>query len=276
MTNHARPSARGAIASPAYARPSLFAVLGAGRVGGSFARGLESAGHDVVAALGRSDDPSVLSGADAIVIAVPDAALAAAAATAARHMRPAVVVLHTCGLAGTAPLSACGPNVAAVHPAIPIPTADSSLDGAAFGVTCPDHMREWCEALVGDLGGVPVIVAEEDRALYHAALVIASNFAVAQAADAARLIGGHEVLVPLMRRMVENIARLGPAEALTGPVVRGDAGTIRAHLRALPPELTEAYVANSRRALTIALESGRLELSAAREVREALGEALVP
>lgn len=276
MTDNARPSTGGAVSSPALpARPFAVGLLGHGRVGGAFAGALEAAGHRVVARLRSADDPSSLADADVVVIAVRDGALAEAAAVAARHVRAGAVVLHTCGLAGTAPLSACGPHVAAVHPAIPIPAPDTPLAGAVFGVTCPGHLRGWCESFVVDLGGTPVFILEEDRVLYHAALVIASNFAVAHAADAARLVGGHQVVMPLMRRMVENIARLGPAVALTGPVVRGDAATVRAHVRALPPELIESYVASSRRALALAVGSGRLDLAGAREVGEALEEALV-
>lgn len=255
--------------------PFSVAVFGAGRVGGAFARALRAAGHTVLAELHRDDDLSPVSRADVIVIAVPDDALEGAADAVARLGRSGAVVVHTCGIQGIAPLRHCGPLVAAVHPAVPIASPEHPLDGVIFGVTCPDEMREWCAAFVRDLGGIPLFVAEEDRVRYHAALSMASNFAVTLAGDAADLAGGYEILIPLLRGTVENIARLGPDDALTGPIVRGDAGTVAAHLRALPPHLLETYVANARRTLERAVASGRLTSAAAARVREALEEALV-
>jgi len=106
-------------------------------------------------------------------------------------------------------------------------------------------------------------------------LSMASNFAVAIAGDSADLLGGYETLIPLLRATVENVARLGPDQALTGPIVRGDAGTVAAHLRALPPHQLEMYVANARRTLARAVASGRLDEAAAASVADALEEALV-
>jgi len=251
------------------------AVLGAGKVGGAFARALHAAGHEIIAELRRSDDPSALGRADVIVIAVPDDALAEAAGVVARLGRHGAVVIHTCGLQGLAPLSDCGARTAAIHPAVPVASAEQPFDGVTFGVTCHDDLREWCEAFVRTLGGVPLFVPEEQRAQYHAALSMASNFAVSLAADSADLLSSYEILGPLLRATVENVARLGPEQALTGPIVRGDAGTVAAHLRALPPHLLEVYVANARRALAHAVSSGRLGEEAAARVNEALEGALV-
>ncbi|MGZ4211684.1 MAG: Rossmann-like and DUF2520 domain-containing protein [Actinomycetota bacterium] len=255
--------------------PFNVAVLGAGRVGGSFARALRAAGHTVLAEIHRDDDPSAIARADVIVIAVPDDALEGAAAAAARLGQAGAVVVHTCGIQGLAPLRDCGPLVAAIHPAAPVASPEQPLDGVIFGVTCPDAMRDWCTAFVRDLGGTPLFVAESDRVRYHAALSVASNFAVTLAGDAADLLGGYETLIPLLRATVENVARLGPDDALTGPIVRGDAGTVAAHLRALPADLLEPYVANARRTLERAVASGRLSAGDAARVRDALEEALV-
>ena len=209
------------------------------------------------------------------MIAVPDDALPEAAGVVARLGRSGTVVVHTCGILGLSPLHDCGPLVAAIHPAIPVASPEQPLEGVIFGVTCPDEMREWAAAFVADLGGSVLFVPEEDRVRYHAALSMASNFAVAIAGDSADLLGGYETLIPLLRATVENMARLGPDQALTGPIVRGDAGTVAAHLRALPPHQLEMYVANARRTLARAVASGRLDEAAAASVADALEEALV-
>jgi predicted short-subunit dehydrogenase-like oxidoreductase (DUF2520 family) len=264
---------RGDLSPPA--SPFSVAVLGAGRVGGAFANALRAAGHDVIAELHRDDDPSPIARADVIVIAVPDDALPGAIAVVERLGRAGSVVIHTCGIHGTEPLEGCGPFIAAIHPARPIASPEQPIDGVIFGVTAPDEMRPWCEGFVRDLGGRAMFVASEDRVAYHAALCIASNFAVALAADSAELLGGHEILIPALRANIENIARLGPDAALTGPVSRGDVGTVRAHLSALPPHLLESYVANARRVLARAVGSGMLDETKASRVAEALEGAMV-
>lgn len=272
MTAPSRPSP--AELSPP-SSPFTVAVLGAGRVGGSFAKALRAAGHDVLAELRRDDDPAPIARADVIVIAVPDDALAEATAAVARLGRAGAVVIHTCGIQGLAPLEGCGPFVAAIHPAVPVASSEQTFTGVIFGVTAPDVMKEWSARFVADLGGTPLFVPEGERVRYHAALSTASNFAVTLAGDSADLLGGYETLIPLLRATVENIARLGPDAALTGPIVRGDAGTVSAHLHALPAHLLESYVANARRTLARAVASGRLDEAAAARVAEALEEAMV-
>lgn len=255
--------------------PFNVVIVGAGRVGRSFARALRAAGHTILAELRREDDPSPIAGADVIVIAVPDDALFEAAGVVARLGHRGAVVLHTCGLLGLEPLFDCGPLIAAVHPAVPVARPDQPLDGVTFGVTCRDELRAWCDGFVRDLGGTARFISDEERALYHAALVMASNFAVALAGDAADLLGGHEILVPLLRATVENVAAMGPDAALTGPVVRGDAGTVRKHVQALPHHLLESYVANARRALARAVAAGRLSEEDAQKVADAIETAMV-
>lgn len=273
MSEITRPD--GAAAPQLPTPPFDVVVLGAGRVGGSYATALRGAGHAVLAELGRDDDPTPIARASVVVIAVPDDALAEAAALVARVGTSGAVVMHTCGIAGLEPLEGCGPRVAAVHPAAPVATREQRFDGITFGVTCAPGLEAWCEAFVRDLGGRALLIAAEQRPLYHAALVMASNFAVTIAGDAAGVLGGHEVLVPLLRATIENIAALGPDAALTGPVVRGDAGTVRAHLEALPPELLEPYVANARRTVARAIASGRLRADAGARILEVLEEAMV-
>lgn len=295
MSDLSRPSVEGASPSALPGAPLDVAVVGAGRVGCSIGRALLAGGHRLVAAsvghrgsarrvLEALGPVPLVDAADAalsatvVVCAVPDDALAGVAARVAGALEPGTVVIHTSGIAGTAVLSSCGPNIAAIHPAQTIPEPDTDLAGVFFGVTAPEHMREWSGWLVGELGGTPVTVPEERRALYHAALSMASNFTVAIAGDAGDLLGDPAILGPLLAQSVANVARLGADAALTGPIVRGDAGTVREHVVALAasaPQLLEAYVANARRTLERAVRSGRLDASNARAVAEVLEEALV-
>ena len=213
-----------------------------------------------------------------VVLAVPDDDLREVAGRVAGGMRDGAVAVHTSGIHGTEVLAPCGPNIAAIHPAQTIPEPTTDLTGVYFGVTAPEHVQEWARWLVGELGGVAVEVPEADRVLYHAALSMASNFTVALAGDAAGLLGDADALAPLLRQTVDNVARLGADAALTGPIVRGDAGTIRAHLAALTeraPHLLESYVANARRTLDRAVKAGRIDAAKARAISEALEEAMV-
>lgn len=256
-------------------RPWRVAIVGNGRVGGAYARALEASGHQIVARIGRDDDPSALTEATVVVIAVPDDAMAEAAAVVERLGRTGQLIIHTSGLSGLALLSSCGPLIAAIHPAVAVATSEQTFDGVTFGVTCPAPVVSFCEEFVADLGGVALFLTEEQRPLYHAALVMASNFAVSLAGDSADLLGGTDALVPLLRATVENIARLGADAALTGPIVRGDVGTVRAHLDALPTHLLEVYVANARRALARAVSSGRLDAVRAQALTDVLDSAMV-
>jgi predicted short-subunit dehydrogenase-like oxidoreductase (DUF2520 family) len=289
------PSSGGASSSELPSSPLDVAIVGAGRVGCSIGRALLARGHRVVAASVANSESArrvldVLGhvpivapedaplAANVVVLAVPDDALEATAKLVARGHSHNAVVIHTSGIHGTGVLTPCGPNVAAVHPAQTIPEPSTDLAGVYFGVTAPEHMRDWSAWFVGELGGIAVAVAEEQRALYHAALSMASNFTVALAGDSADLLGNAEALAPLLRQTIENVIRLGADAALTGPVVRGDSGTVRAHIAALTtqaPHMLESYVANARRALDRAVKAGRLDAGNAKAVSDALEEAMV-
>jgi len=289
------PSEGGVSSSGLPREPLDVAIVGAGRVGCSIARALAAREHRIVAvSVARSssaqrildvlgsvpiaDPEDAALGASVVVLAVPDDVLAETARRVAKGMREGAVVVHTSGIRGTDLLAPCGSNVAAIHPAQTIPEPTTDLTDVYFAVTAPEHMREWSWWFVGELGGLPVDVPEDQRALYHAALSIASNFTVALAGDAADLLGKPEALAPLIKQTVDNVIRLGADAALTGPIVRGDAGTVRAHIAALTakaPHLLESYVANARRTLDRAIKAKRIDAAKAKAVAEALEEAMV-
>jgi predicted short-subunit dehydrogenase-like oxidoreductase (DUF2520 family) len=278
-------------------------VVGAGRVGAVLGAALARAGHRVVAATGvsaasRARAEQLLPGVPLVpadeaaracsllLLAVPDDALAdlVAGLAATGALRPGQLVAHTCGLHGLAvlePATRLGALPLALHPVLPFTgtTLDlARLSGACFGVTAPDVLRPVGEALVLEMGGEPVWVAEELRPLWHAALAHGANHLVtlvASAADLLRSAGVADpsaVLGPLLGAALDGALRSGDA-ALTGPVARGDAGTVRAHLAALPPEVRPAYVALARLTADRALAAGRLDPMQAGALLAVLGTA---
>jgi predicted short-subunit dehydrogenase-like oxidoreductase (DUF2520 family) len=225
--------------------------VGAGRAGGSLARALGRAGWQVEPPLGRDDDlTAAAAGVDLLVIATPDAAVAGVAARVAPVA--STVVAH---LAGSLGLDVLAPHTrrAAIHPLVALPGPEVGarrLRGAWFAVAGDDLASE----VVAVLGGRSFSVADDDRAMYHAAACVASNHVVALLGQVERLAA--RVGVPLdayldlARASLDNVAELGPERALTGPAARGDDDTIARHLRALPPSERSAYralVAEARR-----------------------------
>ena len=183
-----------------------------------------------------------------MLLCVPDAAVAEVAAEVAPD--DGCVVMHC---AGSLTLGSLDPHVrrASVHPLVSLPSPSigaERLRGAWFGVAGDPLARE----LVGDLGGVVVEPDEERRAEYHAAAVIASNHLVALMGQVERVAAAAGVPLAAYLRLaagsLDNVAALGPAAALTGPVARGDWDTVRAHLAALSSDERPAYEALAREA----------------------------
>lgn len=216
-------------------------ILGRGRAGSAVAAGLTQAGWRVEPLLGRADDPApAAEGVDLLVLAVPDAVIAAVA----RSVSPVAttVVAHLAGSLGLDVL-APHPRRAAVHPLRAIPAGATSLRGAWFAIAGDPIAHDVVDAL----GGHPVVVADADRATYHAAAVVASNHLVALLAQVDRLAVAAgvplEAFLDLARGALDGVARLGPAAALTGPVARGDWDTVARHLAAIDPSERPTYEA---------------------------------
>jgi predicted short-subunit dehydrogenase-like oxidoreductase (DUF2520 family) len=271
-------------------------VVGAGRVGGIMAAALADAGYELAGVASRSHGPSpadLAARVDLLLLAVPDDALAALVIrlAAAGAFRPRMIVAHTSGAHGVAvlaPAVARGARPLALHPAMTFAGGPADLDrlrkGISFGITAPEDVRPAAEALVRDLGGTPEWIPEERRGLYHAALAHGANHLVTLVNDAMdRLreagVGQPErVLDPLLHAALDNTLRLGDA-ALTGPVSRGDAGTVRRHvevLSAAAPDAAPAYLALARRTAARALAAGRLRPEEAAVLLRALTEETTP
>ena len=299
--NPENPSAPGA--HPAMLRVG---VVGAGRVGSTLAAALRRAGHENVAVSAVSDasvrrarrylpgvairtPPEVVAAADLVLLTVPDDVLPGlvtglaetGAAWAGR------LVAHASGRHGLAvldPAVRAGALPLALHPVMTFTGRPDDLDrmaGISFGVTAPDSLRLAAEALVLEMGGEPVFIAEERRGLYHAALASAANHLVTlvvQAADLLREAGVDQparMLGPLLQAALDNALDLGDA-ALTGPVARGDADTVASHveaLRAAAPQALPAYLALARLTADRALAAGTLSAPDAQRLLGVLGGA---
>ena len=279
-------------------------VIGAGRVGSVLAARFRAAGHQIVGVSGRSPasqlriqtllpDVDVLAPAEVaaraemLLLAVPDDALIRIAEELAPVVRPGQVVLHTSGRHGTEALAALargGARTIAFHPAMTFTGTDVDLDRTCvFGLTADAAERALAEELVSELGGTSMWIDESDRSLYHAALAHGANHLVtivAQSMDLLRQAGATDpaaVLRPLLTAALGNALDFGDA-ALTGPVVRGDVTTIRAHADAFidagtPAATRDAYNALARATAARAEADGRLTPTAARDIRQALTEA---
>ena len=288
-------------------RPARLAVgvVGAGRVGSVLGAALQRAGHRVVAVSAVSDaslrragellpdvpvvaPPEVLAAAELVLLTVPDDALPALVEGVVRagHVRAGQLVVHTSGRYGVRvlePATAAGALPLALHPAMTFTgRADdlARLPGACFGVTAPDALRPIAEALVLEMGGDPQWVDESQRVLYHAALAGGANHLmtlVNESVDLLRRSGvgdPERMLGALLGAAMDNALRQGDA-ALTGPVARGDAGTVAAHLaalRAVSPHTAAAYLAMARLTADRALAAGVLRPDAAGALLDVLAE----
>jgi predicted short-subunit dehydrogenase-like oxidoreductase (DUF2520 family) len=212
---------------------------------------LERVGWTVEPVLGRGDDlTGAAHGVDLLVLAAPDRAIGGVAAGI--DPDPDTVVVHLAGSLGLDVLAGHA-RPAALHPLVALPDAETGaarLTGGPWFAVAGDPL---VEQVVADLRGQAVTVADEDRTRYHAAAVIASNHLVALLGQVERVAPQGvplEAFLALVRGTVDNVAALGPAAALTGPVARGDWATVERHVAALPEDERPAYeamVAQARR-----------------------------
>jgi predicted short-subunit dehydrogenase-like oxidoreductase (DUF2520 family) len=277
------------------------AIVGAGTAGTAVALRWIGAGHTVTAVAGRAATPAraarwlpgipvvdvvdAPAGAELVVLAVPDDALPGVATLLADRLEPGAWVLHLSGARGLDVLEVVartGAGVLALHPLqtfADVASAIDALSGAAIAVTArTDDGFALGDRLGRDLGGRPFRLADEHRALYHAAAVFASNYLVAVSGAAVELFetagvpDARSAMRPLQVATLDNVHRVGPHDALTGPAVRGDAGTIERNLAAVSgaaPALVPAYVTLCRTAMDVAGE--RLSDDGRRAVEEVLG-----
>lgn len=217
------------------------AIVGAGRLGTAIATALRRrADFELTGPLGRCADAA---GSDVVLLCVPDREIAAAAAC----IGPELIVGHCSGATGLEPLA---PHEAfSLHPLMTVSATGADFAGATAAIDASSDRALQVARLLADALALDVVhVSPDDRAAYHAAASIASNFLVTLEAAAERLAAtagvSREMLTPLVRATVENWAALGPREALTGPVARGDERTVTLQRDAVAqrtPELTPLF-----------------------------------
>jgi len=278
-------------------------VVGTGRVGAVLGAALQRAGHRLVAVSAVSERSreraaallpgipvmaveEVIGRAELVLLTVPDDALPSliAGLSATGSWQAGQLVVHTSGRFGSAIYeAAAGHHILglALHPAMTFTGTSMDLDRLAdccFGITAPAGLRAVAEALVLEMGAEPVWIEEQDRPMYHAGLAHGSNHLVTLVAQAMQVLGSagvqdpQRLIAPLLHAALDNALRLGDG-ALTGPVARGDAGTVAAHLAQLneqTPDIRPTYVALARATAERALASGRLTAGDAEPLLEIL------
>jgi predicted short-subunit dehydrogenase-like oxidoreductase (DUF2520 family) len=199
------------------------AVIGRGRLGTALAGALRDAGIRVDGPLGRT--PALDPRTDVVVLAVPDAEIAAAAAA----VEPGPLVGHCSGATTLAPLD--GHEAFSLHPLMTVTPDGADFRGATAAVAgSTARALATATALAAAIGLRPVEVDDADRAAYHAAASVAANFLVTLEAAAERLVAttgiDRAALLPLAQAALDNWARVGGERALTGPIARGDDATV--------------------------------------------------
>lgn len=238
------------------------AIVGDGRVGRAVAAALTAAGVDVAGPLGRG---ATVDGGSVVLLAVPDAEIA----VAARQVPAGSPVGHFSGATSLDPLA--GPEGFSIHPLTTVTGEGTSFDGVPAAIAGTSaRARAVATGLARVLGMRPFEVADADRAAYHAAASIASNFLLALEAFAEELAASagvtREAFGPLVRTTVDNWQRDGAAASLTGPIARGDEATVMRQRAAVADRVPD------RLALFDALAEATRQLAASRTGADARSE----
>lgn len=285
-------------------------IIGTGRVGCSLAIALSNKGMPIFGVYSRdiasarnlpgvytyvafNDMYSLVESCDTVFITVPDSSISDVAQQIAQSCRRSglegKVFVHCSGALASDVLGCIrkeGGFTGSLHPIQSFPgRTDSweSMYNIYFGFEGSIEAEAAAAEVVSLLGGRMLRVSTEGKSLYHAAACVLSNYMVTLSHIAARLLEsagidgdtGLMAFAPLLRSTVENIARLGSVEALTGPISRGDTGTVAAHLEAIEqslPDKAELYKSLGRATVALALEKGTIDENHARELISLLGK----
>jgi predicted short-subunit dehydrogenase-like oxidoreductase (DUF2520 family) len=242
-------------------RPSI-AIVGVGRLGSALAQRLLEAGYDVSKITRKSPKPKKVS-ADVVWFCVPNAAIAAVARSVSEVGWHGKFAFHSSGVLASdvlAPLRCAGARVASVHPLMTfVRSSVPELVGVPFAIEGDPSAVRVARAVVLDLRGHSVAISKRDKVAYHAFAtmicpLLVSLLAASEKAAALAEISKTEArrrMMPIVRQTLRNYEKLGAAGAFSGPIVRGDVETIRAHLEVLTkaPSAKSAYMSLGRAAL---------------------------
>jgi predicted short-subunit dehydrogenase-like oxidoreductase (DUF2520 family) len=287
-------------------RDRTIAIIGAGTVGTAVGATLQSRGYKIAAVAAKSqasldraasyldahatNDIAEAAGlGDLIFITTSDDSIKDACDDIGARGGFSVddIVFH---MSGALPLSALaaaeryGAKTGCIHPMQTFATVDSAIErlpGSVFGVTADDEALTTADEIIDALGSEKVMVKDEDKAIYHAAACVVSNYLVSLVHLGEGLYGeigiekemARKAFLPLLKGTVVNIANYGPAEALTGPIARGDIGTIARHLEALQrtaPWALPAYREMGLYTVRVAVEKGTVDENTAIELTRLL------
>lgn len=291
--------------SPNTSKRPTVAIIGIGRVGHAFANALQSAGYPITALVFRntasarkagkrfsqttfsdalllgSDELERLPAHDVLLVTTPDDVIAETAEKVAAQYKGDKggrrrAVMHTSGALSSevlGPLASAGFSVASIHPLVAIDPADgvSALRGGFYCIEGQMRAVSLAKSIALDLGGTPILIKPEQKALYHLAALMASPHLVALFDLALELMvmsgvkweDARKMLLPLVESTVNNLKARAPSAALTGTFARGDIGTVERHLKALSkktpreaPEAREVYKLLGLRSLQLAKANG--------------------
>ncbi len=277
--------------------------IGAGTVGTALAVRLSSKGYQVAAVSSRShtsaknlaqaingcrafnDNQDVADAAELIFITTPDDAIAPVAAQIQWHARQSV--LHCSGADSTdilEPARKLGAQVGVFHPLqtfASVKQAIENMPGSTFALEAEEPLLSTLKDMAAALDGHRVELKANDKVAYHAAAVIACNYMVTLVKLASDLWQSFDVppleatqaLLPLLRGTINNIDTIGIPQCLTGPIARGDTGTIKKHLSALQkisPTMVSTYRELGLQTIPIAVAKGRINEHQAQELQAIL------
>ncbi|WP_338044868.1 Rossmann-like and DUF2520 domain-containing protein [Myxococcus vastator] len=261
-------------AGPSKRRPPVV-IVGMGRLGGALGLALQAKrwpvrihsrteeGRQRAEALGlKTAAPADLKRARVILLCVPDAAVPSVAQTLSATLPRTAALVHTAGALSLAALgTAKGRSRGSFHPLCAVSSPRDALAGSTVAVSTPSRaLRDVLRRMAVDAGLRVIEVPEAHRAAYHAGAVLSAGGLVSLADAAVAALGAAGIppadalaaLLPLMHSALKGLETRGLAGGLTGPIVRGDAGVVAAHLEALPPDVAPLYRLLSRRALGLA------------------------
>jgi predicted short-subunit dehydrogenase-like oxidoreductase (DUF2520 family) len=249
-------------------------IVGAGRLGTALERRLSEAGYSAKTLTGKSARARQ-SGADVLWFCVPDAEIARVANTFSQFQFKGKVAFHSSGVLSSDALISlrnAGGRVASVHPLMTfVKGSVPELNGVPFAIEGDSAAVRVARSIVHHLGGQAVTIKKQDKVAYHAFAtmicpLLVSLLAVSE--KAAALAGtsaadSRRRMLPIIRQTLRNYEQLGPAAAFSGPIVRGDVETIRAHIDALAkvPAAKHAYEALARAALELLPNRNRRQIA---------------